>query len=93
MRLGGSGRQLGTGEEFTLPDVANPGMEPSPTSRTHVNWGGLLVACSSGLALLAFLCRDVSSVVVGHRGSAMNEVAPGWTVGSKVLPNSKFTEQ
>ena len=39
-----------------VADVANPGMEPSPTSRTHVNWGGLLVACSSGLARLAFLC-------------------------------------
>ena len=46
--------------------MANPGMEASLTSWTHVNWGGLLVACSSGLAPLAFLCRDVSSVVFGY---------------------------
>ena len=51
----------------------------------HVNWGGLLVDCSSGLAHLVFLFCGISSVVLGCMGSTMNEVAPDWTVGSKVL--------
>ena len=63
----------------------NRRMEPSPTRCTHVNWGGLLVDCSSGLAHLVFLFCGISSVVLGLMGSAMNEVAPDWTVGSKVL--------
>ena len=46
----------------------------------------MLVAGSSGLAPLACLSCGASSVVFGYMGSGMNEVAPGWTVGSKVLP-------
>ena len=67
-------------------DEANPSMAPSPTSRAHVNWVGLLVACDSSLARLAFLFCCVCSVVLGCMGSAMKEVAPRWMVGSKVLP-------
>ena len=64
-----------------VADEASLGVEPSPTSWTHENWGGLPVACKSGLACLAFLFSGVSSVVFGCMSSAMNEVAPGWTVG------------
>ena len=73
---------------MACPEVAgetNRRMEPSPTRCTHVNWGGLLVDCSSGLAHLVFLFYGISSVVLGCMGSAMSEVAPDWTVGSKVL--------
>ena len=38
-----------------VADEANPSMAPSPTSWANVNWGGLLVACSSSLERLAFL--------------------------------------
>ena len=73
-----------------VADEANLGVEPSPTSRTHGNWGGLSVACKSGLARLAFLFCGVSSVVFGCMGSAMNEVTPGWTVGiEKALRNKQ----
>ena len=73
---------------MACPEVAgetNRRMEPSPTRCTHVNWGGLLVDCSSGLAHLVFLFCGISSVVLGYMGSAMSEVAPDWTVGNKVL--------
>ena len=76
------------GVGLVCPEVAgeaNRGMEPSSTSCTHVNWGGLLVDCSSGLAHFVFLFCGISSVVFGCMGSAMNEVAPDRTVGSKVL--------
>ena len=76
------------GVGLVCPEVAgeaNRGMEPSPTSCTDVNCGGLLVDCSSGLAHLVFLFCSISSVVFGCMGSAMNEVAPACTVGSKVL--------
>ena len=63
-----------------VADEANLGVEPAPTSWTNANWGGLPVACKSGLACLAFLFCGVSSVVFGCMSSAMNEVAPGWTV-------------
>ena len=43
-----------------VADEANPGAAPSPTSWAHVNWGGLLVACSSSLVLLPFLFCCVS---------------------------------
>ena len=69
-----------------VADEANPGVAPSPTSWAHVSWGGLLVTGSSSLARLAFLFCCVSSVVFGCTDSAMNEVAPRWTFGSKVLP-------
>lgn len=72
---------------WVCPEVAdetNPRVKPSPISWTHVNWGGLLDDCGSG-ASRVFSC-GISSVVFGYIGSAMNEAAPGWTVGSKVLP-------
>lgn len=73
-----------------VADEANLGVEPSPTSRTHGNWGGLPVACKFGLARLAFLFCGVSFVVFGCMGSAMNEVTPGWTVGiEKALRNKQ----
>ena len=73
-----------------VADEANLGVEPSPTNWTHANWGGLPVACKSGLARLAFLFCGVSSVVFGFMSSAMNEVAPGWTVGiEKALRNKQ----
>ena len=62
-----------------VADEASLGVASSPTSWTQVNWGGLLVACSSSLVLLPFLFCCVSSVVFGCMGSAMNEVAPRWT--------------
>ena len=73
-----------------VADEANLGVEPSPTSWTNANWGGLPVACKSGLACLAFLFSGVSSVVFGCMSSAMNEVAPGWTVRiEKALRNKR----
>lgn len=73
-----------------VADEANLGVEPSSISWTHVNWGGLPVACKSGLARLAFLFYGVSFVVFGFMGSGMNEVAPGWTVGiEKTLRNKQ----
>jgi len=60
-----------------VADGANLGVEPSPTSRTHANWGGLPVTCKSGLTRLAFLFCGVSSVVFGCMGCAMNGVALG----------------
>ena len=73
-----------------VADEANLGVEPSPTSWTNANWGGLPVACKSGLACLAFLFCGVSSVVFGCMSSAMNEVAPGWTVRiEKALRNKR----
>lgn len=76
------------GDGLVCPEVAgetNRRMEPSPTRCTHVNWGGLLVDCSSGLAHPVFLFCGIISVVLGCMGSATNEVAPDCTVGSKVL--------
>ena len=73
-----------------VADEANLGVEPSPTSWTNANWGGLPLACKSGLACLAFLFSGVSSVVFGCMSSAMNEVAPGWTVRiEKALRNKR----
>ena len=81
------------GVSLVRPKVADEailGVEPSATSWTHANWGGLPVACKSGLACVAFLFCGVSSVVFGCMGSAMNEVAPGWTVGmEKALRNKQ----
>lgn len=76
------------GVGLVRPEVAgeaNRGMEPSPIGCRHVNWGGLLVDCSSGLARLVFLFCGISSVIFGCMGCAMNEVAPDWTVDTKVL--------
>ena len=76
------------GDGLVCPEVAgetNRRMEPSPTRCTHVNCGGLLVDCSSGLAHLVFLFCGISSVIFGCMGSATNAFAPDWTVGRKVL--------
>jgi len=73
-----------------VADGANRGVEPSPTSRTHANWGGLPVACKSGLARFAFLFWGVSSVVFGWMGSTWDGVAPSWTAGiEKALRNKQ----
>ena len=78
------------GVSLVCPKVADLGVEPSPTSWTHKNWGGFPVACKSGLARLAFLFCGVSSVVFGCMGSAMKEAAPGWTVEiEKALRNKQ----
>ena len=37
-----------------VADEANLGVEPSPTSWTNANWGGLPVACKSALRVSRF---------------------------------------
>ena len=53
------------GVSLVRPKVADEailGVEPSATSWTHANWGGLPVACKSGLVRLAFLFCGVSCI-------------------------------
>ena len=58
----------------------------NPLPQVAHMWIGVVCWLIAALALhISFLFYGISSVVFGCMGSAMNAVAPDWTVGSKVL--------